>query len=170
MQKYAVIVAGGSGSRMNASLPKQFLSVNGKPVLWHTIETFLASFDDLQIVLVLLDGYLEHGASIMATASQPQRIASVKGGPTRFQSVKNGLRLVPENAMVFVHDGVRCLVTTNLIHRCYESALENGNAIPAIPLTDTVRMQTEDGSVMVDRKNLQVIQTPQTFFSNLLQK
>jgi len=170
MQKFAVIVAGGSGNRMNSSIPKQFLAIKGKPVLWYTIESFLSSFDDLRIVLVLPEGYIETGASIIATSSQPQKISSVRGGPTRFQSVKNGLQLVPENAMVFVHDAVRCLVTTNLIHRCYESALENGNAIPAIPLTDTLRMQTEHGSVVVDRKKFRVIQTPQTFFSNLLQK
>ena len=170
MLKYAVIVAGGSGSRMKSSIPKQFLPINGKPVLSYTIETFLSAFDDLQIILVLQDLYFDQGREIIALSSQPKKILTVKGGATRFHSVKNGLQLVPEKAIVFVHDAVRCLATTNLIHRCYETALENGNAIPAIPLSDTVRMETEHGSVRVDRSRLQIIQTPQTFFSNLLQK
>jgi len=170
MLKYAVIVAGGSGDRMNSAIPKQFLPLNGKPVLLHTIETFLQTFNDLEIILVLPEKFMRDGNTIVEQASDPKRIQIATGGNSRFHSVKNGLKLVTENAIVFVHDAVRCLVTTNLIKKCYESALENGNAIPAIPLTDTVRMETEDGSVVIDRSKLRIIQTPQTFFSNLLLK
>ena len=170
MLKYAIIVAGGSGHRMNSPIPKQFLQLNGKPVLQHSVETFLSAFNDLQIIVVLSDRFYTDGCTILEQIPSAQRIKAVTGGDTRFQSVKNGLKNVPENAIVFVHDAVRCLVTTNLVQRCYESALENGNAIPAIPLSDTVRMETENGSVIIDRSKLQVIQTPQTFFSNLLLK
>ena len=170
MLKYAVIVAGGSGNRMNAAIPKQFLPLNGKPVLLYTIETFLSAFNDLEIVLVLPEKFMRDGDAIVQQASDPKRIEIAAGGNTRFHSVKNGLKLVTENAIVFVHDAVRCLVTNELIHRCYETALENGNAIPAIPVSDTVRMETTEGSVVVDRSKLVVIQTPQTFFSNLLLK
>jgi 2-C-methyl-D-erythritol 4-phosphate cytidylyltransferase len=170
MLKYAIIVAGGSGNRMNSSVPKQFLLLNGKPVLQHTIETFLSAFQDLEIIVVLPDRFYTDGCSILEKIPKAQRIKTAIGGDTRFHSVKNGLKLVSENAIVFVHDAVRCLVSTNLVNRCYEAALENGNAIPALPLTDTVRMETENGSVVVDRTKLHVIQTPQTFFSNLLIK
>ena len=170
MLKYAVIVAGGSGNRMNSAIPKQFLPLNGKPVLFYTIETFLKAFNDLQIVLVLPEKFMRDGNAIVESTSDSKRIQIATGGNTRFHSVKNGLKLVTENAIVFVHDAVRCLVTTGLIKRCYEAALENGNAIPAVPLSDTVRMATVDGSVVIDRSKLQIIQTPQTFFSNLLIK
>ena len=170
MLKYAVIVAGGSGNRMNAAIPKQFLPINGTPVLLYTIETFLSAFSDLEIILVLPEKFMRDGDAIVQQASDPKRIEIAAGGNTRFHSVKNGLKLVTENAIVFVHDAVRCLVTNDLIHRCYEGALENGNAIPAIPVSDTVRMETAEGSVVVDRTKLLVIQTPQTFFSNLLLK
>jgi len=170
MLKYAVIVAGGSGNRMNAAIPKQFLPINGTPVLLYTIETFLSAFSDLEIILVLPEKFMRDGDAIVQQASDPKRIEIAAGGNTRFHSVKNGLKLVTENAIVFVHDAVRCLVTSDLIHRCYEGALENGNAIPAIPVSDTVRMETAEGSVVVDRSKLLVIQTPQTFFSNLLLK
>ena len=170
MLKYAVIVAGGAGNRMNAAIPKQFLPINGKPVLSYTIETFLNAFNDLQIVLVLPEKFMRDGNAIVEQVSDSKRIQIAAGGNTRFHSVKNGLKLVTENAIVFVHDAVRCLVTTNLIKRCYDAALENGNAIPAVPLADTVRMETNDGSVVIDRSKLQIIQTPQTFFSNFLIK
>src|SRR5690349_18244987 len=170
MLKYAIIVAGGSGNRMSSSIPKQFLPLAGKPVLTHTLEVFLSAYNDLKLVVVLPEKHFNHGKSIVESMSNPERIQIVVGGTTRFHSVKNGLKLVPGNAIVFVHDAVRCLVTSNLIHRCFEAALENGNAIPAIPLSDTVRMETDHGAIVIDRSKLQIIQTPQTFFSNLLLK
>ncbi len=108
--------------------------------------------------------------NLIERCSQPERIITALGGQTRFHSVKNGLKLVEENSIVFVHDGVRCLVSPDLIRRCYEAALENGNVIPAIPVNDSIRMQIGDISSMVDRENLFIVQTPQTFFSNQLKK
>ena len=170
MLKYAIIVAGGSGNRMSSSIPKQFLPLSGKPVLSHTLQVFLSSFHDLKLIVVLPEKHFHHGKSIIDSMPSSDRIELVTGGTTRFHSVKNGLSLVSDNSIVFVHDAVRCLVTGNLIHRCFEAALENGNAIPAIPLSDTVRMETDHGAIVVDRSKLQIIQTPQTFFSNLLLK
>jgi 2-C-methyl-D-erythritol 4-phosphate cytidylyltransferase len=170
MLKYAIIVAGGSGNRMSSSVPKQFLPLAGRPVLLHTLDVFLSAFDDLKIVVVLPERHFNEGKSIVESTTHSDKIQMVVGGTTRFHSVKNGLQLVPGNAIVFVHDAVRCLVTRNLIHRCFEAALENGNAIPAIPLSDTVRMETDHGAIVIDRSKLQIIQTPQTFFSNLLLK
>ena len=170
MLKYAIIVAGGTGNRMNSTTPKQFLPLKGRPVLLHTLEVFHAAYNDLNLVVVLPERYLNYGQAIIESEAYFNNVQFVTGGTTRFQSVKNGLKLVPENAIVFVHDAVRCLVTSQLIHRCFDGALEKGNAIPAVPLSDTVRMETEQGAVVIDRSKLQIIQTPQTFFSNLLLK
>jgi 2-C-methyl-D-erythritol 4-phosphate cytidylyltransferase len=170
MKKYAVIVAGGSGLRMGAALPKQFLPLCGKPVLWHSLETFLAAAPDMEIILVLPKDHIEAGRSIVNTTSNPARITITVGGETRFHSVKNGLAAVQDPAVVFVHDAVRCLLTPELIHRCYEKTVEKGNAIPAIQPTDTLRIETADGSQLIDRSKVRIIQTPQTFFSDIIKK
>jgi 2-C-methyl-D-erythritol 4-phosphate cytidylyltransferase len=170
LKKYAVIVAGGSGLRMGASLPKQFLPLHGKPVLWYSLNTFLEAWPDLQIILVLPQNHLQTGQEILQTTSDPARIRITVGGETRFHSVKNGLDFIHEQAVVFVHDAVRCLLTTNLIHRCYNKALEKGNAIPAVQPIDTLRIETADGSQLIDRQKVRLIQTPQTFYSDIIKK
>ena len=168
MKKYAVIVAGGSGSRMGASRPKQFLLLNGKPVLWHTLEAFSAAYNDMQIVLVLPPGFLEEGKQIIQTTSAPSRVKIVAGGATRFHSVKNGLEHAADNAIIFVHDAVRCLITPALIRRCYEQALQKGSAIPAIAVTDSIRMIADGKTRIVDRNALRAVQTPQTFRAEII--
>jgi 2-C-methyl-D-erythritol 4-phosphate cytidylyltransferase len=87
---------------------------------------------------------------------------------TRFHSVANGLRLVEADSVVFVHDGVRCLVSTALVHRCYEEALASGSAIPVIDSRDSIRMVMDDGNVVIDRTRIKLVQTPQTFLSKIL--
>ena len=168
MEKYAVIVAGGSGQRMGTDKPKQFLLLHGKPVLWYTLTAFLSAFDDLHIILVLPAPWLEEGKAVAGLTALLGRISLATGGATRYNSVKNGLAAVPANAIVFVHDGVRCLVTPALIQRCYTGALEKGNAIPAIAAIDTIRIAGADGNKQVDRNTVRIIQTPQTFFSSTL--
>ena len=170
MNKYAVIVAGGSGLRMGTTLPKQFLPLCGKPVLLHSLETFLSAWPDMQIILVLPNDHQQIGADIVNTTSDPARIRITVGGETRFHSVKNGLAAIDHPGVVFVHDAVRCLLTTHLIHRCYESTVEKGNAIPAIQPIDTLRIETPDGSQLIDRTKVRIIQTPQTFFSDIIKK
>lgn len=168
MKKYAVIVAGGSGLRMGTQVPKQFLELQNKPVLWYTLEAFLAAFADMEIILVLPHTHLQTGLHIVNSTSAPGRITITEGGATRFHSVKKGLDHIHQHSIVFVHDGVRCLLTTALIHRCYEQALEKGNAIPAIEAVDSIRMLTVNGSRLVDREKLRIIQTPQTFYSDII--
>jgi len=170
MKKYAIIVAGGSGLRMGTSIPKQFLPLRGKPVLWYSLNTFLAAWPDLQIILVLPQNHLLTGQEILQTTSDPARITITTGGETRFHSVKNGLDQIHEQGIVFVHDAVRCLLTTSLIHRCYNKALEKGNAIPAIQPIDTLRIETAEGSQLIDRQKVRIIQTPQTFYSDIIKK
>ena len=168
MKKYAIIVAGGSGSRMKANMPKQFLLLNGKPVLYYTLNTFLKSYQDLQIILVLPEDHIAAGQEIIDAFFDYDRIRITAGGRTRFHSVQNGLELITEESIVFVHDGVRCLLTTDLIHRCYKAALEFGSAIPVIDSKDSVRMVTEDGNEPLDRSKIKLVQTPQTFHSKIL--
>jgi 2-C-methyl-D-erythritol 4-phosphate cytidylyltransferase len=168
MKKVAVIVAGGSGSRMNTALPKQFLLINGKPVLYYTIDTFLKAYNDLSILLVLPEEYISAGQEIIDAFFDYKRIKITAGGTTRFHSVQNGLKLIDEESIVFVHDGVRCLVTTDLIKRCYEAAIEFGSAIPVIDSKDSVRVLTEEGNEPIDRAIIKLIQTPQTFHSKII--
>ena len=168
MKKYAVIVAGGTGTRMGADVPKQFLLLKGKPVLYYTIHTFLKSYHDLEIILVLPLEYMDMGNEIIDAYFDKRRIQVIAGGETRFHSVKNGLSLVQEESIVFVHDGVRCLVSTDLIKRCFTAAKEQGSAVPAIPCNDSVRMITIDGNRLLERSSIRLIQTPQTFHSKIL--
>lgn len=167
MEKFAVIVAGGSGLRMGNATPKQFLLLQNKPLLWHTITAFITAYNDVAIVLVLPKNHLSLGEKIAETFPL-NNIVIVEGGATRFQSVKNGLALVPANTIVFVHDGVRCLVSVDLIHRCLQQALVKGSAIPAVAATDSIRILNGDDFEVADRHNVRIIQTPQTFKSDIL--
>jgi 2-C-methyl-D-erythritol 4-phosphate cytidylyltransferase len=168
MKKYAIIVAGGMGSRMKVNMPKQFLHLKNKPILFYTLDTFLKSFEELQIILVLPQDYIEAGQEIINEYFNKDRIKITVGGGTRFQSVKNGLQLITEDSIVFVHDGVRCLLSVDLIHRCYQSAVEFGSAIPVINSKDSVRLVLEQVNEALERDRVKLVQTPQTFQSKIL--
>ena len=168
MNKYAVIVAAGSGVRMGGETPKQFLLVNNKPVLYYTLHTFLHAFADIQIILVLPVGHIAMGQEIIDAYFDSGKIKVTAGGDTRFQSVKNGLQLVEGDSIVFVHDGVRCLLTEDLIHRCYANAVETGTAIPVMASKDSVRIIHDEGNDAIDRNKVMLVQTPQTFHSKIL--
>lgn len=168
MKKYAVIVAGGSGLRMGTAVPKQFLPLRDKPVLWYTLTAFLDAFPDLTIILVLPEQHLQTGHEILRTTHDPDRIWMATGGETRFHSVKNGLDHIHQHSIVFVHDGVRCLLTPALIRRCYQMAIERGNAIPAVTAVDSIRIATIGGNEYIDRNKVKIIQTPQTFYSDII--
>ena len=168
MKKYAVIVAGGSGTRMGNSLPKQFMLLKDKPVLYYTLKAFLGAYDDMQVVLVLPVEYTDMGQEIIDAYFDKDRIRITAGGDSRFQSVKNGLELIKEEAIIFVHDGVRCLVSPALIQRCYAAAMESGSAIPVLVSKDSVRLLEEEGSEAIDRNKVLLVQTPQTFHSKIL--
>jgi 2-C-methyl-D-erythritol 4-phosphate cytidylyltransferase len=170
MNRVAVIVAGGSGTRMGKELPKQFLLLNGKAILIHAISAFLRAYADIHIVLVLPKEYIELAKQLVGQASLSPNIEFVEGGATRFNSVKNGLQHVRDAELVFVHDAVRCLVTPELIKSCSETASQQGSAIPVIPVRDSMRRvdPNHQTSVIVNRENLVVVQTPQTFKKNIL--
>ncbi len=168
MKKYAIIVAGGAGIRMGGNTPKQFMLLKDKPVLYYTLKVFLEAYTDLQIILVLPVDYTDMGQEIIDAYFDKDRIKITAGGDTRFQSVKNGLGLVEGESIVFVHDGVRCLLTKDLIYRCYQLAVETGTAIPAVVSKDSIRLITEEGNTAFDRNKVMLIQTPQTFHSKII--
>jgi 2-C-methyl-D-erythritol 4-phosphate cytidylyltransferase len=170
MKKTAIIVAGGTGQRMGATMPKQFLVIEGKSILLHTVNQFVAAFADINFVIVLPADYIQEGKNLIASSGLTQHVQFTAGGETRFQSVKNGLAHVAPDAIVFVHDAVRCLLTPDLIQRSYQQALEKGSAIPAVASTDTIRITEGTKHHVVDRTNVMMIQTPQTFNAAILQK
>ena len=169
MKKIALIVAAGNGSRMNSAVPKQFLFIKNKPVLFYTIKAFIDAYHDIEIILVLPEEHIGKGQEIIDGYFDNKKFKIAPGGRTRFHSVQNGLALIEdENAIIFVHDGVRCAVTTALIHRCYNEALKNGTAVPATACRDSVRMINDGGNKVLDRDKIKLVQTPQTFHSKIL--
>lgn len=168
MKKKAVIVAGGSGKRMGNTMPKQFMLLKNKPVLWYTIDSFLRAFADLEIILVLPAENEQSGRQVAAMFNEFHRFKFVTGGESRFHSVQCGLEAVQESSVIFVHDAVRCLVSVPLIQRCYRQAVEKGSAIPAVASTDSIRLMNTTGHGSLDRQRVRIVQTPQTFQSELL--
>lgn len=171
MNKYVIIVAGGKGLRMGGELPKQFIPVEGRPVLMRTIDTFHACDNTIQIILVLPRDHQPYWQELCRDYqfAVPHRIAD--GGATRFHSVQNGLALVeaPE-ALVAVHDGVRPFVSPEVISRCYHDAEQYGAVVPVIPVVETVRHLLPEGSETVSRDDYRLVQTPQTFRASLLRR
>ncbi|MBU3714452.1 MAG: 2-C-methyl-D-erythritol 4-phosphate cytidylyltransferase [Ferruginibacter sp.] len=165
MKKYAVIVAGGSGSRMKSDTPKQFMLLKGKPVLYQTIKSFLEAFQDLNIILVLPERHIEEGKGIAGQYFPDAQIQCTIGGDSRFDSVKNGLKLTDPESIVFVHDAVRCMVTPKLIRRCHDAAMEKGSAVPAVCSKDSIRIADDTKNHSIDRSIVRLIQTPQVFFA-----
>jgi 2-C-methyl-D-erythritol 4-phosphate cytidylyltransferase len=170
MQLYVVIVAGGTGKRMGAEVPKQFLELAGRPVLMHTIERFKSFSEAIEIITVLPENQLRHWLDLQKKYSftVPQTI--VKGGTTRFHSVRNGLKFVNIPGLVAIHDGVRPFVSLDTIRRCFAVAEKLGNAVPAISPVESLRMVTETGNSPVNRLHIKQIQTPQVFSAELIKK
>lgn len=170
---YIIIVAGGKGLRMGSEVPKQFLPVNGMPVLMRTIKRFREYSECLNVILVLPEAQQEYWKELCAEHCFDERYMLANGGATRFHSVKNGLALIPDDAcgVVGVHDGVRPFPSVEVIGRCFETARTAGAAIPVTPVVETLRKITADGkSVTVPRSEHRLVQTPQTFDIALLKK
>lgn len=171
MEKYAIIVAGGSGTRMGAEIPKQFLLLNGKPVLMHTIHAFARIRDSVQLILVLPKNSIEEWKSLCKKHDFNDPVVVTAGGPSRFHSVKNGLNKIENlHSLVAIHDGVRPLVTEKMISDSFELASEQGTAIAATPLKETIRQLDGETSRTINRDQLRSIQTPQTFQTGLIKK
>ena len=176
-KKYLVITAGGTGTRMGGPVPKQFLELEGKPILRLTLEKFLEAEPDLQIITVLPEAHVSTWRQycLQAGFTCPQRL--VKGGFTRFHSVKNALAFVPDGALVAVHDGVRPLLSAGRIRELFAQAQGVPALIPVMPVTDTLKvLEKRPGGALaatgesIDRSRIFGAQTPQLFYSELLKK
>lgn len=168
MKKFALIVAGGSGSRMNNAVSKQFIEINGLPVLMHTFNAFSDFCPKLEFILVLPKDQLGYWNGLCNKYEFKTEHKIAVGGETRFQSVKNGLDLISEDGIVFIHDGVRPLVSAKTLQNCLETAVEKGNALPVIPVAESIRCTSEKGNQPVDRSKYFLVQTPQTFQARLI--
>lgn len=176
MKKFAVIVAGGSGKRMATQVPKQFLPLQDKPILMHTLEAFHAYDAHLQLVLVLPEAQVDYWLELCETHQFGLPHTITFGGKERYDSVKNGLLMVQqlrgpqaEKALVAVHDAVRPFVDAALLERCYAKAAETGAVVPTIPMVDSLRRVLPDGSNQAeDRAAFCHVQTPQVFDADAL--
>lgn len=173
MTRYAIIVAGGKGLRMGTEVPKQFLPIAGKPVLMHTINRFRAYDAHIKIILVLPKEQQEYWRELCAEYHFTEDYQLADGGESRFQSCRNGLSMIPNDAegLVGIHDGVRPFVSNEAISRCYDAAEKEKAVIPVLPVTDTLRFVGDsDKGRNVLRSDYRVVQTPQVFDIQLLKK
>jgi 2-C-methyl-D-erythritol 4-phosphate cytidylyltransferase len=168
MKRYAVIVAGGSGSRMHSEIPKQFLLLAGEPILCHTIRKFRDAGTDISITVVLPENQILYWQGLCQQYKFNIPHLVVSGGKTRFHSVENGLLCCDDTGIVAIHDGVRPLVSVAAIVQSYQTAAQTGSAVLAIASKDSLRQKIGDKSIAVSRADFYLVQTPQTFDLALL--
>lgn len=170
MERYMIIVAGGSGKRMGSDVPKQYLPINGKPILMRTIERIKQYDSNISIIIVLPENQISYWKLLCSEYAFNLPCTIAFGGKERFYSVKNALTYVPDDCLVGVHDGVRPFVSNETLDRLFEVAEKNSAVIPAIAPHESVRMDTGDSNSIIDRNIVKLIQTPQIFHSSLLKK
>jgi 2-C-methyl-D-erythritol 4-phosphate cytidylyltransferase len=169
-QEYAIIVAGGKGTRIKSKLPKQFLELNGLPILMHTISAFHRYSKNIIIILVLPEDDFAIWQALCEKHNFNSALILQKGGDTRFQSVKNGLSKIDGDGLVAIHDGVRPLVSEDIIGASYRLAAVHKTAVAAVRLKESIRITDQDNTKSVDRSKFRLIQTPQTFEVSLIKK
>lgn len=163
-----VIVAGGSGRRMGGQVPKQYLKLQGKAVIIRSLECFFKYDPGMKLVLVLAESHQQFWNKISQSSEAAKKCHLVFGGENRYDSVRNGLELIPRGSIVGIHDAVRPLVSQKTIERSYRAAAESGSGIPVVEIFDSVRLLTEKGSENLERSSLRRVQTPQVFKSELI--
>jgi len=163
MKKYALIVAGGSGSRMNSDIPKQFITLCNRPVLMHTIQRFYDYDPSIEIILVLPSEQFSLWEKLCEDYNFSIQHSLVAGGKVRYESVKNGLSVIENEGFIAIHDGVRPLVSMSTIYDCFKTAEEKGNAIPVMPVIESLRLVEGDNNKVVERSGYVTVQTPQVF-------
>lgn len=167
----AVIVAGGKGLRMQTDIPKQFLELKGKPVLMRTLKQFSKAFHgDIQLVLVLPKDHIAYWENLCKKYAFDIPHTLAMGGATRFDSVKSGLAKCDRATIVGIHDGVRPLVSEELIRTCYKEAEKHGSALPVTAISQSLRKTTPHGNHPVDRTGMMAVQTPQCFDYKMILK
>ncbi len=170
VKKILIITAGGSGKRMGTGLPKQFLTLNDKPILWHSAERFLHLYPDIRIIIAIHKEYKEHCLALISTMTQSKNILVIEGGKERYHTVKAALQHVDEDAIVAIHDAVRPLVSYRTIKKAFESCSQHQSAIPIVAANDSIRIYTNNTYQVFDRNKVFSIQTPQCFHAKPLKK
>lgn len=170
MLDYSVIItAGGIGKRMGASIPKQFMEVAGKPLLFHTITLFFKHNPNAQILITLPESWMDHWKELINTHQFEIPHHIVAGGDERFHSIKNALQHCDEE-IVLVHDGVRPLVSSETLTRCIEALKDHDAVIPVIPVKESLRRMSDEGSEALIRSEYRNVQTPQCFEKSILER
>lgn len=171
METYLLLTAGGFGTRMNTGLPKQFIPINGLPVLMHSIKKFHEFDQKIKKILVLPEEFVSLWKDLCMEFNFDIDHQIVRGGSERFFSVQNGLKAIPDQSIVLIHDGVRPFVSHDTIERVIETTIQLGNATPYIDVNQTVRKSLKNGTnKQINRQSLHLIQTPQGFNSELIKK
>lgn len=170
VNEFALIVAGGKGTRIKSDLPKQFLELNGLPILMHTIQAFLRYSPGIKIILVLPADDFPVWQQLTKKHSFHTPVTVCSGGETRFQSVKNGLAQISEDGLVAIHDGVRPLVSEDIIAASFRLARVHKAAVASVRLKESIRVIDQDNTKAVDRSRYRLIQTPQTFIVSFIKK
>ncbi len=170
LPEYALIVAGGKGTRIKSAVPKQFLPLLGKPILLHTLEAFHRYSPHVKIILVLPEDDFPRWHELVLQHGYNESITLQRGGDTRFQSVRNGLAKIEGDGLVAIHDGVRPLVSEDIIGASFRLAAVHQSAVAAVRLKESIRMTDQDNTKAMDRSRFRLIQTPQTFQVHLIKQ
>lgn len=168
MRTFAVILGGGVGARMETSIPKQFIPLNGKPVIMHTIQNFNDFDPKMKVIVVLPDEHFQLWKDLCIEFNFGIEHQIIRGGKERFYSVKNALEGIPDDSLVLIHDGVRPIISHETIDRVRQRAIEKGNAIPYIDINESIRKVSSEKNKPVKRENYKIIQTPQAFKTEII--
>ncbi len=170
MKKYAVIVAAGSGKRMQSNIPKQFMPLRDKPVFFYSVNAFLNSYDDIEIILVMPAHHQYTHEELLQYFEKKSQVKIISGGDTRYASVKNSLKEITEEGIVFIHDAVRPFINKPFLDELLSIATEKGNAVPYTDVSDSLRLVLEDTSTSINRDQVKAIQTPQVFQAAIIKR
>lgn len=170
MEYSVIIAAGGSGTRMKSDVPKQFIEVFGKPVIFYSIEKFLNFSSQIRIIVVLPQNMIDLWKSYCEKFYFFDKIEVAIGGKTRFHSVFNGVQMLNDNGVVAIHDAARPLVSVDTIKKALEVASSIGNAVPAISINDSLRIVENSYNFRIDREKIKIIQTPQCFSIDVIKR
>ena len=170
VNKYLIVAAGGNGSRTKSIIPKQYLEISGRPLIVWTMEAFKAFVEIKNIIVVISKSHIEYWNEIVKYYPEYSNCKIAYAGPTRFHSIKSGLKYIPMNAYVAVHDAARPMVSSITIENCFKTAISRGNSIPVIKVNDSVRQKVGSISKAINRDELSLVQTPQIYKSEMIIK
>lgn len=168
INNYLILAAAGNGSRMNNELPKQYLEINGKPMIVWTLEAFKLFVEVEHMIIVISNFHENYWNEITKYYPQFKKCKITFGGPTRFHSIKSGLKYVPIDSLVAIHDAARPMVNNKTIENCFKIAENKGNAIPVISCNESLRQKTGNHNKSINRDEIKIVQTPQAFKSETL--